>query len=302
MKRVFKWIGLSVLGLLLLVLGGTYLLSAFALNKEYRVKVTPITIPTDSFSIERGRHIATAMAKCGDCHGKDLGGKVMVDDMPMVGKLWAANLTRGKGSAVADYNDEDWVRAIRHGVGKDGKSLLVMPAQEYWHHDDEELGAIIAYIKSVPPVDREIPDWSVGPLFRFLYLAGQIPLLPAEMIDHEAPRPPVPVAGPTAEYGKHMVTTGGCASCHGPGFSGGPVPGMPPDFPPASNITTNPTEGIGSWTEADFVRALREGKRPNGTMINKAMPWEYTAMLSDDEIRALWLYLRTVPPAQTGNR
>jgi mono/diheme cytochrome c family protein len=103
----------------------------------------------------------------------------------------------------------------------------------------------------------------------------------------------------TPEYGHYLAITGGCTGCHGSGLSGGAIPGVPPDFPKARNIS--PT-GIGSWSDEDFFRALREGKRPDGSTINPFMPWNDTKLMTDDEIRALLAYLRTVPPRPDGQR
>src|SRR5690606_25887190 len=144
------------------------------------------------------------------------------------------------------------------GIGPDGKPLLFMPSQEFYPLSDEDLGALIAYLESLPAVDHTPGKSSVGPLGRVLFLAGQLPLLPAEMIDHDAERRATPAPGPTAEYGAYLAT--GCTGCHGAGFSGGKIPGTPPEFPAASNITPHEATGIGTWAEADFFRALREGR------------------------------------------
>ena len=125
-------------------------------------------------------------------------------------------------------------------------------------------------------------------------------LLPAELIDHNAPRPTGVTPGETVEYGQYLAV--GCSGCHGPGYSGGPIPGTPPEFPPAANITPDKTTGIGNWSKADFVKALREGKRPDGTDINPFMPWKNFSQMTDQEVGALWLYLQTVPPKAKGGR
>lgn len=175
-----------------------------------------------------------------------------------------------------------------------------MPSYEYVYLTDADLAALVAYLRSLPPVDRTLPESQIGPMARLLYVAGRLDVLvPAAMIDHEVTRPADVIPGPTVEYGAYLSVVGGCSGCHGPGLSGGRIPGTPPDFPPATNITP---AGIGSWTEEDFFVALREGRRPDGSTIDPRMPWAYTAQMTDDEIRALWLYLRTVPPRETGSR
>ncbi len=197
-------------------------------------------------------------------------------------------------------SETDLVRAIRHGVGPDGQALIFMPSYEYYFFNDADLGAMIAYIKGTPPVDSDLPPIQVGPLGRILFLAGQFPLLAAEDINHDSPRPAPVERGATVQYGAYIAV--GCTGCTGEGFSGGPIPGTPPDFPPATNITPDTTTGLGAWTEADFFRALREGKRPDGTEIDPFMPWQNSGQMADDELSALWLYLQTVPPKAYGNR
>jgi hypothetical protein len=78
--------------------------------------------------------------------------------------------------------------------------------------------------------------------------------------------------------------------------SGGRIPGTPPEFPAAQNLTPDTVSGIGKWSEADFQRALRTGRRPDNTEINPAMPWKLAGQMTDEEMHAVWLYLRSVPP------
>jgi mono/diheme cytochrome c family protein len=228
-----------------------------------------------------------------------MGGDVFIDFAILV-KLSADNLTTGRGGVGASYSDEDWVRAIRHGIGPNRKPLLFMPSHEYNVLSDGDVAALIAYIRQLPAVDNELPDNSVGPLGRFLYVTGKLPLVPAELIDHDAPRAAAPEPGVTPAYGAYLAT--GCTGCHGNGLSGGAIPGAPPGTPVPTNITPDPETGIGNWSETDFFRAMREGKRPDGTAIDPFMPWQTLAKMTDDEIRALWLYLHGLAPRPEGNR
>ncbi|HEX7117913.1 MAG TPA: cytochrome c [Longimicrobiales bacterium] len=287
------------IGLLGVAGAGVYGISAVQIGRTYRITPVAIAVPDDSAGRARGRHVAVAIAKCVDCHATDLGGKVLIDD-PGFGRFPATNLTSGEGGIGAAYTDEDLVRAIRHGVRPDGTPLVFMPSHELYHLSDADLGALIAYLRSVPPVDRTLPERRIGPVARMLFVAGRLDvLLPAAMIDHDAPRSAPAPPAPTPEYGAYLALAGGCIGCHGTGLSGGPIPGTPPDFPPATNLTP---AGIGEWTEQDFFTALREGRRPDGSAIDPRMPWPYTAQMTDDEIRALWRFLRSVPPRETGNR
>lgn len=302
MRKAFKWTGIvvgSIVGLLLLALGIVYIVSSIKLNAAYAVTPETIPVPSDSATLAQGKHLVTAIAKCVDCHGERLEGKVFIDAFPL-GTIITPNLTSGKGGIGSTYTDADWIRAIRYGVNREGKGLKIMPSDEYWHNSDVELGAIIAYVKSVPPVDNELEESSVGPLGRVLYVTGQLPLLPVESIDLSAKRAEVPSAGATVEYGKHLATVSGCSGCHGANLSGGKIPGTPPDWPPAGNLTPHQS-GLGSYSEADFFHALREGVKKNGERMDaQYMPWKATSLMKDEEIRALWAYLNTVPPMETG--
>lgn len=232
-----------------------------------------------------------------DCHGQNLAGGPFIDD-PAIGRIYAANLTAGNGG-IADFTDIDWVRAIRHGVGPDNKPLLFMPSQEFYYLSDADLGDLIAYLKSVPPVDGPEPDSSPGPLGRVLFLAGEFPLVPAELIDHDAPRPSAPSPGVTVEYGQYLAV--GCTGCHGTGFSGGPIPGVPPEWPPAANLT--PSGELATWTEVDFITTMRSGVTPDGRELNSDfMPWPTISRLTDDELKALWLFLQQLPAKEAGTR
>ncbi len=211
----------------------------------------------------------------------------MVDD-PMFGRLAGRNLTRGRGG-IGDYSAADWERAIRHGIAKDGRPLVFMPSEAYTVLSDAELAAVVGYLRTRPPVDREMPPPRVGPIARALYLGGNFPLLPVKVIDHDATRR-APVPGISVEYGEYLATVGGCRSCHGSDLAGTGDPAAP-------DLTRS---RLAAWTEADFFRSLRQGQRPDGSVIDpEKMPWLRSGQMTDDEIRAVWLYIRSLPGGQT---
>ena len=285
---------LVVLVLLIVLTGAAiYVVSGRSLGKTWAVTPAPLTIPGDSATLARGRHLVTVRLLCADCHTADLGGQVVIDGMPF-GRFVSSNLT--PGGVGASYTDSDWVRAIRHGIRPDGKSLLFMPSDVFANLGAEDLAAVVAYIKSVPPVTRALPVTELGPVGRMLVATNKAPLVMAELIDHDAPVPTMPAEGESEEYGRYLVATGGCMACHGKNLSGGKIAGGPED-PPATNLT--PT-GIGEWSEADFFRAFREGKRPDGTDIKPFMPWQTLRQMSDSELRAIYRYLKTVPARPYG--
>lgn len=204
------------------------------------------------------------------------------------------NLTRG--GRGAELTDRDWERAVRHGVHRDGTSLVVMPAHLHTGVSDEDLGDIVAYARSLPPDPAVRPASRLGPAIRLMDALGTVKLYSAARIDHAQPHVARVAPAPTAEYGAYLAPA--CIDCHGEHFSGGRLPGAPASWTPPANITP---AGIGHYTEADFARALREGIRPGGTRIAEQMPVErMTRHFTDDELHALFAYLRALPPRPYG--
>ena len=294
--RWVRWLG-NLLGgfviLLIVAVGVVYALSEHRAKKHYDITPKPIAISTDSATLARGEHIVRAIGKCVECHGETLEGQVMIDDAAL-GHVTAPNLTRGTGGVGRILTDADYVRAIRHAVSPDGRPLIIMPAEDFIELTDADLGAVISYVKSVRPVDNALPASEIGPLGRALLVAGKLPIFPAERIDH-ARGSVTPVAiGVTPEYGRYLARVG-CTGCHGETLAGGPVVGGDPSWPPAANLTR--AGATKDWTLTDFTRLLRTGKRPDGSMVNGAMPWRTAGRMTDDEISAVWLYLRTISGA-----
>lgn len=302
-KKILKWAGIvvgSLVSLLILFFVAAYFISESQFYGKRAVTGHAIALLSDSASIARGEHIALAFTKCQECHGENFGGKMYIKAAAF-GEVVAPNITRG--GVTANFSGQDWERAVRHGVAPDGRPLRFMPASGFHDLSDDELQCIVAYIRHLPPVMRPAPESSYGWLLRGLMVAGILPIFEADMIrDHNAAHIAGVTPGVNAIYGKHLADASGCTSCHGEHLSGGPLPGAPPSIPVPQNITPEETTGIGKWTFADFKRALREGKRPNGDTINTFMPWKYIGKLHDEEIEALWLYLRSVPSAKFGNR
>ena len=147
-----------------------------------------------------------------------------------------------------------------------------MPSDAYNFLSAEDLGAILAWVKQLPPVNRPTGPITLGPIGKMLWSTGLAQLQQARVIDQAAPFPPAPPVGPTPEYGKYLTVVGGCTICHGPNLAGGIKEG-PPGTPPSANLTP---AGLKGWTEADFFRALREGRKPDGSGINPFMPWLLT--------------------------
>lgn len=289
-----------MIGALALLLAGAAVWVRFAsrahLDRSFAVTPRPVAIPTDAAALARGRHLAQTRG-CSDCHGKDYAGNVVIDDGAM-GRVHGPNLTRGRGGRVVAWTDADWVRAIRHGVAPDGRALFLMPSEEYQFLSDDDLGALIGFLKSLPPVDRGRVQIELGPVARVLVATGRIKLS-AAVIDHPKVQPVAVPAAITPEYGRYVATT--CLGCHGPNLSGGRIEVGPPHWPEASNLTPHASGAVAKWSEADFLQAIRAGQRPDGSAINPIMPRAFGQM-DDTELKAIWAYLRTLPPVPKGVR
>jgi mono/diheme cytochrome c family protein len=303
MRVVLRWlmrIGVVVLVVLIIAAAVVYALTQSRISRSYSIAAETVAIPSDPAGIARGQHVAI-ISGCVDCHGADLGGRVFFDN-PMVGRFVASNLTRGNGGVGGRFADPDWIRAIRHGVRPDGTPLLAMPAREYYALSDDDLGALIAYLKSLAPVERVLPRSQVSAMGRGLMVAlKDMPILAAERIDHTAARPAAPAPGVTREYGAYLAVR--CTGCHGDTLSGGRIPGTPPDWPAAANLTPDPSAAIAVWSEGQFLNTMRTGTTPAGKQLNhKYMPWPVLGQMTDDELKALWMYLHSAPAKAYGNR
>jgi mono/diheme cytochrome c family protein len=247
-------------------------------------------------AVVRGEHLVKTRVGCEACHGADFGGKVLIDQA-IVGYWAGPNLTAGAGGVTAGFSAADWDRAVRHGVRHTGQSSS-MPSTEFVNLSDHELSDIVAYIRSRPPVDRTTKPVGIGPVFSFVVGFGSS-ALPAFAIDHQKDHPvEPPVEAASVELGAHIAQV--CRGCHGEHLSGGKISGDP-NMPIVANITPHDT-GLKGWTEADFFRALREGKRKDGTDLLPQMPWKAYGQMKDVELKALWAYLQTVPAMAKGSR
>lgn len=297
-RVALKWTGLALgalVGLAAVAALALYFVGGARLYKRYDVAVASIPVPTDQAAVDRGRHLAEAVTLCHACHGDDLEGSVLFE-APGIATVYASNLTSGRGGRTARYREVDYVRAIRHGINQDGRGLLIMHSDAYNGLGEEDLGALIAYLGSVPPADKEWPETSVRPLGRILVALGVfdsdvMPLIPAEVVDHEAPIPDAPPQGTTAEYGRYLASIALCSTCHGSDFRGGPP--VEEGAPPTPNIAVYGMRG--GWSEEQFIGTIRTGVTPYGKVLDaEAMPWEVYAKMTDDELMAIRRYLASM--------
>jgi cytochrome c553 len=292
MRQGLRWLGIGVgvlLGVVAIIAVALSFIGEARLSRTYAVEPAPIPIPSDGLAVARGRYLAAGVGVCLNCHGQDMTGQVMVDD-PLLGYVRTPNLTPGAGGVGASYSDADWIRALRHGIRPDGKGLVFMPVDHYYYLNDDDLGAMIAYLKQLPPVDSEPGRTEMNFASRVLIGAGLFgELMRAAAIDHAAPRP----APPTSQ-GAYLAQIGGCTFCHGANLAGGQGP--EPGAPPGPNLRQRGI--LDAYNEQQFIQVMRTGVTPYGKEINPLfMPWQGYANMTDEDLLIIWEYLRALPPA-----
>lgn len=292
LRRILVFIG-ALLGVLILLIALLHFYGSRRLTRAPGVEVAAVTIPTDAASVERGQHLVRTVSECIGCHGENLEGQVFIDEAP-IGYVAAPNLTRGAGGIGGEMSDEEWVSVFYHGIGHDGRTLFIMPSQWYQHYSPEDLGAVIAYLKQIPPVDNELGQRAIAfPGTIFLGVLGY-GALPFNLIDHDRIHAAAPPEGATTTYGQYLVYVAGCGDCHGSNYAGAQTA----DVPQGVNIT--PGGNLGQWTEEQFIQTIRTGERPDGHRLDpEQMPWQTYAKMSDTELAAIYAYLSSLEPLPT---
>jgi mono/diheme cytochrome c family protein len=237
-----RWLyrsGLALLALAVLaavVLGlGLYLAER---KMQRKVEIPEIALqlanpagPAEAAQVERGRYLYASRG-CVDCHGANGGGRRFIDD-PMGLRVAGPHISPGPGSVTAAYRPADWTRAIRHGVDPRGRPLMIMPSEDYNRFTDADLGALVSYLRSMPPATGGAALLELPPLVRALYGFGVIQDAAAK-IDHQLPPAQAVPEGVSVAHGAYVANM--CLGCHGAQLTGGKIPGAPPDWPAASRL------------------------------------------------------------------
>lgn len=271
--------------------------------------------PKTPEAIERGRYLANHAANCVGCHSdapafkgdglpeeRTYVGRDVTADMaaaglkgPM-GKIVARNLTSGRGG-IGEYSDGELVRAIRDGIGRDGRALFpMMPYREYAAGlSEDDAFAIVAYLRTLPARDSDLPTSKLS------LLSGTI----ARLTANPAGTVPNWGGGGGADAAKQLLVGALCATCHNtegasyeaPDFAGGSAS----NGVPTPNITSDPAVGVGSYSEADIIKAL-EGVRKDGGKIREMPTYLYSGMSQEDKV-AIAKAVRSLPPvSRLGSR
>jgi len=279
-----------VVGALVVAIAIFYMYASYKVDQRlrrwYDVQAESLPVLSDSASVAKGSHLVDIKG-CRDCHGDNLGGKVFNDDF-LLGTLAGPNLTRGKGGVPDDYPTTNWVKAVRHGLDSAGFPLMVMPSLETSKMSQDDIQAMIAYLNSLPPVDNTLPKSKLGILIKTMVHLGKIDLIPAEQIDHDAALVPSVDTSSPEKYGQYLSAM--CTGCHHADMKGGDP--MAPGFPPVPDLTA--TGATGRWTKEQFYAVLRTGNTPEGRALDPNMPIQMTRNYTDEELNALYTFLRSL--------
>jgi len=290
------WIARGVVALTVAVSGAGAAFMVLAemgdrkLARHVDVAVAPVALHSDAASIERGGYLFRSRG-CGDCHGMDGAGAVVVDDGAL--HVRSPDITPAPTGVVARYTAVDWVRTIRHGVKPDGRPVMIMPSEEYNRLVDADLAAIVAYVRQLAPATGARAEVRLPMPVKALYAAGLVRDA-SEKIDHSlAPAQPVP-EGITTAHGAYVAN--GCIGCHGARLTGGKIAGAPPDWPAAARLAPGPGSALDRYPSAEpFMAMLKTGKRPDGSSVSKVMPFVSLKEMNEVDVRALYLHLRSLP-------
>ena len=308
LKKILKWTGIT----LLLVVIVITLAVASRQDLKFEAPYPDIHASKDTAVIARGKAFVYGAAHCAYCHttldklpqvekGEILplsGGHVF---MLPIGTLYSRNLTSDE-TGLGKLTDGEIARALRFGVGHDGRALFnLMPFNNL---SDEDLTAVISYIRTLEPIKNEVPKNEFNAVGKMIKAFVLKPVGP----DGEVPKSVTP--GPTAEYGKYLVmNVANCRGCHtardlhtgkytGPFYAGGFK--LPSEIDPSftlctPNITCDPKTGmLGKWTQEDFIARFRKGRMVKESI----MPWGPFSHLSDDDLTAIYKFLKSVPPIE----
>lgn len=287
----------ALVGLAIAAFAGALWMGERKLERTVDVRVVPVPYSRDPKALVLGKYLFDTRG-CAECHGPLGAGKVFIDD-PGTGMLVRGpNITAG--GVTAAYSEADWVRAVRHGISPSGRALMVMPSEDYNRLNDADFAALVAYIRSLLSASGQGAAIKLPAIMRALYGAGVIKDA-SEKIDHKLP-PSSPIAvAVSVEHGGYVANM--CIGCHGAGLSGGNIPGGPPDWPPAANITPGEGSAMTPYdTPEKFAVMMRTGKRPDGSDVSKVMPFGAFRSLNDTDLQALLAFLKTVPARKAGGR
>ena len=288
MKRVFKWFAWSLVGgLCLLIIGISTILiyGQLTFKRQVEAPLPDVGADTSATAVARGKYLVHGVLGCEMCHSPKppdprLSGYVeLVDAGPIQASFAAPNLTSDKITGIGEWSDSEIARAIRSGVDREGVELIVMPAEMYRYLPDQELSAVLGYLRTLEPVQNEIPPFQANAFAKGLISIGLLgPRNPPEPI---AAHDPIPQSG-TTEYGGYLVRLGGCRSCHGERLQG--IDGGGPNLTGGGKFR--------DWSGQEFAAHFRT----MGGVEGLEMPWAVYKNMTDEDLTSIFSYLRSLDP------
>lgn len=284
---VLRWLAcipVAILTIAALGLAGAALNGYTKFNAVRSNPVAPLNVERSSARVERGRVIARTCAGCHAANGDfPLSGHDFASSGPPLGTLWSPPLT---ASHFAEWSDGEIARAIREGVHKSGRSLLIMPAGAFRSMSDDDLHALIAFLREHNPEVAETPPTRLSLLGALLMNVASFQTAQEPLAGPVTAPPP----GPTAAYGNYLLTVSGCRDCHASNLAGTPPSDNGP--PPGPNLTS-----VGDrYSEAQLIRLLREGIKADATPLGEAMAYRDYELYEDNDFRAIYAYLQSIEP------
>lgn len=284
-RRWLKWslaVIAGIAGLLLAALAVVYILGERLLSRETPLPAVTAAVSSDPAVLAEGERLAR-ITGCTGCHRSDLGGGVLFDGGLVFARLVASNLTQ----AATRYSDAELDRAVRYGVSRNGRALVGMPSAMFHHLSDEDYGAIVAYLRSMPPIDRTLPRTRVGPLARWFLLTGKFEL-DADVVEKQGAVKSPPNASGDLARGKYLAHIA-CIECHGQDLGGNSgIGGGTPHLAIARGYTAD-----------QFAHFMRTGEALGGRelrLMSNVARGRFSHF-SDDEITALHRYLSQIGTA-----
>jgi mono/diheme cytochrome c family protein len=266
------------------------------LERQVFVKVVPVPYASGPAAIKQGKYLYETRG-CISCHGADGAGRAMIEESNGL-YVRSPNLTRGANSAVAEYTEADWVRAIRHGVNPKGHALFIMPSELYNRLSDADFASLVAYVRSLPPVAGSPTRIDLPFIVRALYGIDLVRDA-SEKIAHSRPPDPAIPASAGVAHGAYVARI--CMGCHGDTLAGGRTAETPPDDPVPANLTPGEGSVMPRYDSLEkFTAMMRSGRRPDGSAVR--MPFDSLAAFNDTDLAAIYAYLNTLSPLPTGTR
>ncbi|MDX1614778.1 MAG: c-type cytochrome [Candidatus Promineifilaceae bacterium] len=299
MGKWLKRIGLAlggILGLLVVIFIGLAIYANAQFKPTYDDRpLYPITADTSPEGLARGTYLMEEAMLCAEaCHSMEApftGGAERIDEGPISGVFAPPNLTPHEATGLGSWADAEIARALREGVDKDGVGLIIMPSYNYRALSDDDVAAVVGYLRNLEPVENEVPPVSFNLPAKILNAVGAFG--PSPVGDPITERQETPEQG-TVANGEYMVKLGACSDCHQANLAGGPLPFSGPDDVQAANLT--PAGEIPSWTVEQFIAAVSQGQHPSGTTLDEGMPRYGT---SEADLADIYAYLLTLDPIES---